>query len=245
MPIVRQYLCSAIIATMLGALPAGATQRMTVAVVDRSLQLEAVSRAILTEAYRRIDIDLQFKEVPATRALFEASQGHVDGDLQRIDGLSARFPKLAQVKVPINEFDAVVVTRDKQFTPDGWSSLTPYTIGFHRGIVIFENRTAGMKTDPAPTNELVLKKLQTGRTDIAVMPEGDSRDLLATMPGHSLMILFPAVERVPLYHYVHTRHAALVPRLEAALRAMQADGSAAAIRARVLDRRKPPSAIGN
>jgi polar amino acid transport system substrate-binding protein len=225
--------------------PAFAAQKITVAVVDRSLQLEAVSRALLTEAYRRIDIDLQFKEVPAARALYEASEGLVDGDLQRIDGLAARFPRLAQVKVPINEFDAVVITRDKQFIPDGWTSLAPYTIGYHRGIVIFEQRTAGMRADPAPTNELVLRKLQTGRTDIAVMPEADGRDLLAAMRGHSLAILFPAVERVPLYHYVHTRHASLVPRLEAALRAMQADGSFAAIRARILDRRKPPSAIGN
>lgn len=228
-----------------GAGSAHAAQKITVAVVDRSLQLEAVSKALLVEAYRRIDVDLQFKEVPALRALYEASEGHVDGDLQRIDGLSARYPKLTQVKVPINTFDAVVITRDKQFTPDGWSSLAPYTIGYHRGIVIFENRTAGMRTDPAPTNELVLKKLQSGRTDIAVMPEGDSRDLLATMQGHSLEILYPAVERVPLYHYVHNRHAALVPKLEAALRAMQADGSLSAIRARILDRRKPPSALGN
>jgi len=233
------------IAALLLHTPAWAAQRLTIAVVDRSLQLEAVSRALLAEAYKRIDIDIAFKEVPAARALYEANEGLVDGDLQRIDGLSARFTRLAQVRIPINEFDAVVISRDKQFNPDGWTSLAPYSIGYHRGIVIFEKRTVGMRTDPAPTNELVLKKLQSGRTDIAVMPEADGRDLLATMPGHSLEILSPAVERVPLYHYVHTRHAALVPKLEAALRAMQTDGTFAAIRARVLDRRKPPSAFGN
>ena len=244
MPISRQSLLIVFAAVLLHA-PAWGTQRLTIAVVDRSLQLEAVSRALLTEAYKRIDIDVSFKEVPAVRALYEANEGLVDGDLQRIDGLSARFARLAQVRVPINEFDAVVITRDLRFAPDGWSSLAPYTIGYHRGIVIFEKRTAGMHVDPAPSNELVLKKLQTGRTDIAVMPEADGRDLLATMSGHSLEILSPPVERVPLYHYVNQRHAALVPRLEAALKAMQADGSFAAIRARVLARRKPPPVLGN
>jgi polar amino acid transport system substrate-binding protein len=245
MPGLRQLLRSGLMAGLLVGGTACATQKVTIAVVDRSLQLEAVSRALLTEAYRRIDVNVVFKEVPAVRALYEANEGLVDGDLQRIDGLSSRFTRLAQVRIPVNEFDAVVITRDKQFTPEGWSSIAPYSIGYHRGIVIFEKRTAGMRTDPAPSNELVLKKLQSGRTDIAVMPEADGRDLLATMPGHSLQMLFPPIERVPLYHYVNQRHAALVPRLESALRAMQADGSFAAIRARILDRRKPPPALGN
>jgi polar amino acid transport system substrate-binding protein len=198
---------------------------LTIAVIDRPSRIEVAAEAAEAEAYRRIHLAVQFREVPATRALAEAASGQVDGDLARIDGVNAQYPDLVQVRVPIASFNAVVVARDTRFQPHGWESLRPYTIGYHRGILFAERALRGMRTDAAPTNELVLRKLLSGRTDLAVLPEQDARALVADMPG--LVILQPPVERVQLYHYLNKKHAALVPALEAALRAMQAQAAPA------------------
>lgn len=219
----------------LAPLPARA-QEMTIAMIDQGQFMEQVTRAVLTEAYAKIDVPVRFKEVPAARALAESSSGVTDGELHRIAGLSARFPKLIQVNVPVNWFDTVVVTRKVRFTPNGWKSLRPYRIGYHYGIQAFERGTHGMKVDPAPTNELVLRKLQRGRTDIALMTDVEARELIARLGDAQLQVLSPPIARIALYHYVHKKHAQMVPRLEAALRTMDADGSIEAIRTRLLTR---------
>jgi polar amino acid transport system substrate-binding protein len=217
-------------------LPAGsqAAAPMTIAVIENGRAFEMVARQVLEEAYRRAGVPLSFKEVPALRALAESAGGQADGELQRIGGLARSYPQLVQVNVPINYFDAVVLTRTARFTPNGWASLRPYTIGYHRGIVAFERGTAGMKTDTAPNNELLLRKLIGGRTDVAVMTDIEARQLLAEFKDNSILILSPPLERVQLYHYVQARHRLLAHRLETVLKAMQAEGVIAEIRSRTL-----------
>lgn len=207
---------------------------MTIAMIDQGQVTEQVTRAVLTEAYAKLDMPVRFKEMPAARALSESSSGITDGELHRIAGLSARFPTLVQINAPVNWIDAVVVTRTVRFTPQGWESLRPYRIGYHYGIQAFERATRGMKIDPAPTNELVLRKLQKGRTDIALMASSEARELLARLGDSSLQILAPPIARIELYHYVHKKHAHLAPQLETVLRAMSADGTIEAIRERTL-----------
>lgn len=242
LPLSHRWLHHAGAALMLAAAFAprhGRAAELTIAMLDQGMVLEQVTRAVLTEAYAKLGVTPVFKEVPATRALAESGAGRVDGELHRMAGLSVRYPQLLQVRVPVNWFDAVVVTRSARFVPKGWDSLRPYKIGYHRGIQAFERGIAGMRIDSAPTNELMLRKLQNGRTDIALMSDVEARDLLAKMNAADLQILEPAIERIALYHYVHSKHAALLPRLEAALKAMEADGAIAAIRARTLARAKP------
>jgi polar amino acid transport system substrate-binding protein len=209
-------------------------EALTITMLDQGQVLELVTRAVLTDAYGRLDMSPRFKEVPAARALAESGSGLVDGELHRIAGLSTKYPKLLQVNVPVNWFDAVVVSRSARFAPSGWDSLRPYTIGYHRGIQAFERGTVGMKVDPAPTNELMLRKLQNGRTDIALMSDVEARELLAKMQAGGLQILAPPIARIQLYHYVNKKHARLVPQLEAVLKRMAADGTIAAIRERTL-----------
>jgi polar amino acid transport system substrate-binding protein len=207
---------------------------LTISMLDQRQVLEQATRTVLTEAYGKLGITLKFNEVPAARALAESASGQADGELHRMGGLSSRYPQLLQVSVPVNWFDAIVVTRSAQFVPRGWDSLRPYTIGYHRGIQAFERRIKGMRTDAAPTNELMLIKLQNGRTDIALMSNVEARELLGKMTDSGLRILEPPIERIQLYHYVHLKNARLVPRLELVLRQMLADGSIAAIRDRAL-----------
>jgi len=208
-------------------------QILTISKVDRNDVIDDVSQKVLEDAYRKLGITLVFKELPATRALAESSEGLVDGEFQRRGGLGATYPDLIQVKVPINWLDICVFTQSVHFTPHGWDSLRPYRIGFHRGIVAIEEGTKGMNIDPADTNELVMRKLLAGRTDIAVMTSIDGQDLLKQMNEKSIQILMPPLAHVQLYHYLNKKNADIAVKLEKVLRSMEADGTIASIRRRI------------
>src|ERR1700741_4116422 len=45
---------------------------------------QLVGSAILEGVYRRLDIALEFVDLPAKRALVESSEGRVDGEVQRV-----------------------------------------------------------------------------------------------------------------------------------------------------------------
>jgi polar amino acid transport system substrate-binding protein len=215
---------------------AQAAASVTISAIENGKAFDAIARNVLEEAYRRAGVPLRFKEVPALRALAESVGGQADGEMQRIGGLSRTYPQLVQVKVPINWFDAVVLTRTAKFTPAGWESLRPYKIGYHRGIVVFEQGTTGMKTDTAPNNELLLRKLAGGRTDVILMVDVEAREMLAARKDDTIQILSPPIERVQLYHYLQVRHRLLAQRLEGVLKAMEAEGAIAEIRNSTLAR---------
>lgn len=216
------------------SLPADAAGRvLTISKVERDDVVDDIARTILTQAYKRLDIMLEFKELPATRALVESSSGVTDGEMQRRPGLSAQYPELLQIDVPINWLDFCVFTRTAQFTPNGWESLRPYKIGFHRGILAIEEGTKGMDIDPADSNEQLLLKLQAGRTDIVVMNEADGVELVRKMKDASIRKLSPPVAHLKLYHYLNRKNASIAHQLEQVLRNMERDGTIAAIHSRL------------
>ncbi len=200
-------------------------QVLTISKVDHNDVTDDIAREILSIAV---------KEMPAARALAESSSGLVDGEFQRRGGLSETYPDLLQIKVPINWLDFCVFTRTVKFKPNGWKSLQPYRIGYHHGIVVIEEGTKGMNVDAADTNEIAMRKLLAGRTDIVVMNSIDGQLLLRDMNDKSIEMLQPPVAHLQLYHYLHRKNADIAAKLEKTLQAMQADGTILAIRKRIL-----------
>lgn len=73
-----------------------------------------------------------------------SSEGKVDAELQRIDGISNKYPDLVPVPIPINIIQGTVFSKKYRFPITGWHSLRPYKIGIVRGILFAEQQTVGM-----------------------------------------------------------------------------------------------------
>ena len=203
---------------------ARAGQTVTISKIEGTGAVDAVAIAVLTEAYKRLNVRMEVKELPSVRALAESSGGATDGELQRKEGLTAQYPNLIQLTVPINWIDLSVFTKTADFTPHGWESLRPYKIGFHRGILVIEEATRGMNVDTADSNASLLLKLAAGRTDIVVMNESDGIELTSEMAGAGIHRLSPPVAHLNLYHYLNKKNATLARKLEAVLRTMEQSG---------------------
>ena len=160
---------------------------------------------IVAEAFRRAGAAIKILTVPGERALLNANSGAADGDINRIAGLDAQYVNLVQVPEPNMTYDFVAISR-KPLVINGWDSLRPYRVGHVIGWKLVEKNVSAESV-----------------TTVA------SAQLLRELNVAGAKVLDPPLERRQMYIYLHTRHAPLVPKLAAALRAMKADGAYSAI----------------
>lgn len=74
------------------------------------------------------------------------------------------------------------------------------------------------------TLEQAFKKLDAGRSDLVIEERFAGLQMLNQLGFKGIQLLEPPLKHYPLYHYIHTRHAALVPQLEETLQQMEQEG---------------------
>lgn len=199
---------------------------------------QIVGAELLTRVYARINVPVEFVDLPAKRALIESSEGHIDGEVQRVLDVENEYPSLVPVREPINYIEPSVFTKSVSMTVAGWNSIRDYNVGIVRGVGSSERGTKGMpRVYAVTTMEQLMKMLAAGHIDLAVNDRFSGLMVIheAGLQGQ-IKALSPALEHIDLYHFLYKRNAALVPRLEAAIRAMRATGELEALRQKITDR---------
>ncbi len=200
-----------------------AQEKLVVSAIPNT-PLTDLSTQIISEAYRRIGIKIKVKGFPGERALIQSNNGLVDGELIRIEGIEKSYPNLIMIPVSVISFQGVVFSKKFNFPVKGWSSLKPYRIGIINGSKFAEAGTKGMRTNAVTRFFQLVKMLNLGRIDVFV----DSRlnGLLAFQQANikNFMILEPPLVELPLFHYVHKKHKAIVPRITDVFEKMQEEG---------------------
>ncbi|MEF2231334.1 MAG: transporter substrate-binding domain-containing protein [Pseudodesulfovibrio sp.] len=187
-------------------------------------------RRILEEAYARIGYVAVFAEVPAERSLVMSNDGAVDGEAGRVPVIEPRCPNLIRVPTPIYTNRTVVFTRQDGISPDAsWEDLTPYRVGVLLGYRYIEKRTALMHRVVATSYAHLFNLLLQGRVDLAVVEYFDVLPALRSLDLKTVRMLQPPLAFNPMHHYLHRRHADLVPRIDKVLRDMAAEGRMLAI----------------
>lgn len=169
----------------------------------------------------------------SSRAFSLANDGVTDGLAGRVAGMEKEYPNLIRVPEPMfmNDFVACALTPDP--TPASWAGLTPKAVAYIIGWQVFEHNLPPVRelTQTKDSSQL-LNLLKAGRTEVILHERWQVLSLAKAM-GLRLYVQEPALARVPMYIYLHSRHAALTGRVAAVLREMKADGSYEAIAQRV------------
>ena len=227
----RLLLCAAI--CLMAAVPVQGGEKLTFSAIEATFNTR-ISTQVMTEAYRRMGIEISVAEYPGKRALLYANLGETDGELFRIAGIEERYRNLIRVPVVINRLDGMVYTKGMHFPVDGWESLRPYRVGVRRGILYSEKGTSGMGPFVANSYEGLFDALDKGVVDLAVMPRVNGLANWEKLQTMGIRMLEPPVHSEPMYHYLHKRHAELAPALTKALRQMEEEGLIQGIRERSL-----------
>lgn len=212
----------------LTCLPIRSAQSQEVNTMQISTLLETdpattIAERVLHEAYRRLGMKMVVSKVPGERSLFSADHGQADGELYRKLGMERDYPNLRIVPVPLLTYEIVVFTLGTGFTINGWESLRPFTIGFVKGIKIIEQNTPGMKLEPTATMRQAFLKMTLRRSDIVVANRSSGLAVLKEMKLSDVKIMEPSLATFPVFHYLHRKHEALVPKLTTVLQQMQKD----------------------
>lgn len=180
--------------------------------------------AVAGEAFRRAGVMLRLVKLPAERGLINANAGIDDGDLTRIAGLEARYPNLIRVPEKLIDYEFGAFGKNAAL-PATWDALRAHPIGHIRGWKIYENQLAGARM--AVTSDdasQMFRQLQLNRIEVALYERWLGLSLLKQQGIKGIYPLDPSLGKREMFIYLNKRHAALVPRLAEALRAIKAEG---------------------
>ncbi len=181
---------------------------------------------LLAEAFRRAGASAEMLvHESSERALMNANSGIDDGNAPRIKGLELQYPNLVRIPEKLFDNDFVAQSLRHRFATPDWASLAPYHVAYLIGWKIFENNLAGRAeiTKVRDAGQL-MSLLRQERADVILYERWQglwrAREL-----GLPMATMEPPLARQEMYCYVNKKHAALVPKVAAALAAMKRDGS--------------------
>lgn len=186
---------------------------------------------ILREAVRRAGGKLRMVIAPSERGLVNANNGAVDGVSNRIAGLEKAYPNLVRVAEPNLAYEFTAFAKRPLAVKD-WSDLAPLRVGLITGWKILEENVRAAQIIRADEPGQLFELLAADRVDVVLYERRLGLHHVAAHGIKGVHALEPALARRDMHVYLNARHAALAPRLAAALREMKADGSYSAIIAR-------------
>lgn len=217
-----QLALAGLLACSLFAAPAQA-EKLTLSAFEGSPGQD-MSAVILQEAYASMGFEIEVRRYPGLRSLKTANEGYVDGELSRVRAFEKDYSNLVRVPVPVNYLAGTAFSKIEDLELRGWESLNGYTIGITRGMKFAERGTAGMSIVYANSHKQLFQLLDKGRVDVAINPLVNGLAIIQQLKLEGVRALEPSLVHIDLYHYLHKRHAALVPQITATIQEMKASG---------------------
>ncbi|MDP2851714.1 MAG: transporter substrate-binding domain-containing protein [Sulfuricurvum sp.] len=183
--------------------------------------------SIVKEGFKRAGIPIKYQTVPTERSLINVNLGLDDVEAGRIEGMEKLYPNLVRVPVPIHNIDIVLLSK-KRFHIKNISDLKPYHLGLNRGVKIAE--TIAKQANPqsiteATSYKMLIKMLTNNRIDIIITSKIAIFTILADTNEKGLFMTSKPLESRPIYTYLNKKHQSLIPKLEAAYKSMETDGT--------------------
>jgi len=176
------------------------------------------------EAFRRAGLELHLIRVPTERAVLLADAGFTDGDMARIAGLEATYPNLIRVPENVTRLEAAAVSKNAAI-PSKIEALVARDLGVIQGWKMYEPALRGARqiltVDDA---DQLFRVLQYDRVEVILFERRMAYAYIRKNAIANLHVLEPPLFLLPTYIYLHKRHAAYVPKIDAALRALKREG---------------------
>jgi polar amino acid transport system substrate-binding protein len=173
----------------------------------------------MQKAYQQLGYQMKLVVMPLERSAYESNKGlMLDAELSRTAEAAAMLPNMVRVKVPIGHIRITAFSREPSIQIKNWQSLGIWQVDVLRGVYLAKINMQGQKYTEVNTIPQAIKRLLSGRADIAVLLGDETEWLLKQQAYQGIYTIAPDLAKTQIFHYVHERHAALVPKLEAALR---------------------------
>lgn len=187
---------------------------------------------IYTEAFKRLGMSIRLDYLPLARQRMLLDSGAIDADGGRILEFGAAHPNLVRVQESHTNLHFALYTVQPGLQFDSLEQLraTDLLVEYRRGILFCEQALtpllAPQRLSTISSEEQGLHKLLLGRSglycdlDMAVRRVTNSPEFKDRPAVRKAFSFAP----VPIYMYLHRKHADLAPRLAVVIRQMKAEG---------------------
>lgn len=180
----------------------------------------------MEQAYTALGLEMKLETMPLERLRLEAARGDlVDGNLAASAALQGVVPELIRIPVRIYQLELAAFVSDPAIKPAQWSDLQPLRVAYMAGMLSVEARLKQHQVQALSstlTLEQALRYVAKNRVDVAVLPRPEAEYVLRQMTGSKVQAVVPVLELLPMYHYIHQKHQALVGPLTAQLEQIMA-----------------------
>jgi polar amino acid transport system substrate-binding protein len=186
--------------------------------------LADISEQVLKEAYQRLGINTKYVILPAERALMASNRGEVDGEVMRRKDIEKTYKNLVIVPVSVVKLEGMAFVKKVSFKLAGWDSIKPYTIGIEIGVKWAEDGTKGLKAVPVAHLTQAFSMLDVGRNDVVLASRIDGLQTIKNLKLKEIKALEPPLTTIQLFHFVHSKNVALIPKITKVLQDMEKEG---------------------
>jgi polar amino acid transport system substrate-binding protein len=175
---------------------------------------------IMEAAYAAMGYRAVFEIMPTERGLVESTSGIAAGEIARIPNIiEKQFPQLLRVPVQLDWLSISSFTKASTRAAPNLAEASKLRVGMVRGIKIFEAWTHDWPhAERVGSSAQLLKMLAAGNVDVAIGFTDDLGNVMAEIGMNPQQFDTREIEKLPQYHYLHQRHAALIPADSAELK---------------------------
>nr|WP_315243252.1 transporter substrate-binding domain-containing protein [uncultured Albidiferax sp.] len=222
----RRTLCRGVGATALALAigPVAAQQVLQIGRVEFPSPLSDIAEAVVKEAFKRCGLQAEFKRLPLSRSVAMANEGSIDGELMRISDAVKNFTDLVPVPTPVVMADVAIYSLDEKLVHLSRAEQRKRKVGLTRGTLMLLKHSQGMEVTDTQTIGTAFEMLANRRFDMIMMIFLDAEMEIARKGIQNIQRRPHYWASEPLYFYLNTKHAALVPKINAAMLAMQKEG---------------------
>lgn len=186
--------------------------------------LADIAERVMTEAGRRAGIAMQFQKMPLVRSISMVSDGELDGDLMRIEGIENGLPNLLRLSVSHIPAELAAYGHSAEFESRSRDELRTMKFGIPKGVPVLRKYTDGLQVTETQTYVTLFDMLSASRFDVVLMSHIDAEVALRERPAKDVVRWPRYWASEPLYFVLNRQHADLVARLERVLKEMQREG---------------------
>lgn len=200
--------------------------------------LGAISRALLIEAYKELNIELTFEVYPVNRSLTYSNLGKVDGEIFRAKFITNEYPNLVLIDEPLLHVDIMayylVNNKDIKGPIHTWEDLASYRIAQTKGFRHLKNKI--IKPIKMDFSSQLIPLLVSNKVDAVILSKLDGDYIINQQEYSDVDIRSVVVATFPAYHLLNNKHEALVSKVKKSFKKMKVTGKSEEIILQVMNR---------
>jgi polar amino acid transport system substrate-binding protein len=181
---------------------------------------------LVREIFQRIGgYQLQLENHEVARDIAAVNDGLADGVTVRVGGLTETYPNVLQVPESLDDYEFTGFSKRADIRISDWDSLQPYNVAYPATWLFYQRHVRAKSALHTRTLDQLFDLLDQNRVDIALFGKLVGLYQVKQRGIADVNVVELPNARIPVYTYFNKQHAALVPQVAAALRAMKQDGS--------------------